>query len=238
MIITEKFDNYTIAEVIKAYLIDGESHRNIQRKILGLPAPTKGGGFVAMDLLHHYNIHGDKKGLLNKKSISELNTSDDLEFKKALDMINEFNLIKEEAEEYYIINQEINKNNNPTESKNNIKVRAYQNKLREIVLDNYNSTCSICEINKSDLLVCSHIKPWMADKEQRLNPQNAICFCVLHDKMFARGYFSIDSKYNIIFGPKSDNQIKKLLNNLKFKEPKVNKPDISFLEYHYNEICN
>ncbi|SHJ24731.1 putative restriction endonuclease [Mesonia phycicola] len=237
MVITDKFDNYTIAEVIKAYLIDGQSHRNIQREILNLPAPARGGGFVAMELLHHYNIRGDKKGLLTKKSISKLNATNDLEFKKALQIIEELNFVEEEAEEYFIKNQEINKSNNPTESKSEIKIRAYQNKLREIVLDNYNSTCAICEINKSDLLVCSHIKPWMSDKEERLNPQNAICFCVLHDKMFDKGYFSLDSEYRIVFGPKSDKQIKKLLTDLEFKKPKVNEPNISFLEYHYNEIC-
>lgn len=75
MAITDKFNNYAIAEVIKAYLIDGQSHRNIQREILNLPAPARGGGFVIMELLHHYNIREDKKDLLTKKSISELNTT-------------------------------------------------------------------------------------------------------------------------------------------------------------------
>tara|TARA_R100000322_G_scaffold96580_1_gene60870 strand:+ start:55 stop:771 length:717 start_codon:yes stop_codon:yes gene_type:complete len=237
MAITEKFDNYTIAEVIKAYLLDGQSHRKIQREILDLPAPARGGGFVAMELLHHYNIRGDKKGLLNKKTISELNTTDDLRFKKALEIIAELNFVEEEAEEYFVRNQEINKNNNPTESKSEIKVRAYQNKLREIVLDNYNSTCAICEINKTDLLVCSHIKPWFVDKEERLNPKNTICFCVLHDKMFDKGYFSLDSNFKIIFGEKADNQIKELLKTSKFKRPKINEPNEVFLKYHFEEIC-
>lgn len=237
MAITEKFDNYTIAEAIKAYLIDGQSHRNIQREILNLPAPARGGGFVAMELLHHYNIRGDKKGLLNKNSISELKNTNDLEFIKALQIIEELNFVEEEAEEYFVKNQEINKNNNPTESKSEIKVRAYQNKLREIVLDNYNSTCAICDINKTDLLICSHIKPWSVDKEERLNPKNAICLCVLHDKMFDKGYFSLDSEYKIIFGQKADSQIKELLKNNTFKIPRYNEPDENFLKYHFDEIC-
>lgn len=191
-----------------------------------------------MELLHHFNIHGDKKGLLNKKSISDLKNSNELMFNKALQIIEEVNFVEEEAEEYFVKNQGINKRNNPTESKSEIRVRVYQNKLREIVLDNYKSACAICEINKPDLLVCSHIKPWKADKEERLNPRNAICFCVLHDKMFDKGYFSIDSEFKIIFGPKSDKLVKKLLTDLEFKKPKVSEPDISFLKYHYDEICN
>ena len=102
MAITDKFDNYIIAEVIKAYLIDGRSHRNIQREILNLPAPAKGGGFVVMELLHHFNIRGDKKSLLTKKSISELKTTNDSEFKKALQIINELNFVEEEAGEYFV----------------------------------------------------------------------------------------------------------------------------------------
>lgn len=238
MTIIDKFDNYTIAKVLKGYLIDGQGHRRIQREILNLPAPARGGGFVTMELLHHYNIRGEKKGLLSKKSSSEQYAyEEDLSIEKAIKIVKELNKVEEEAGQYFIKNQNINISNNPTESKSDVKVRVYQNKLREIILDNYNYTCSICNLNKPDLLVRSHIKPWAVDKNERLNPQNAICFCVLHDKMFDKGYFSLDSEYKIIFGSKSDEYIKQLLVGLEFKMPKVNEPNISFLEYHYNEIC-
>jgi putative restriction endonuclease len=238
MAIIDKFDKHTIAEVVKAYLVDGLSHRKIQREILNIPAPARGGGFVAMEILHHFNIHGDKKGVLKNNSVFKLRDTGDKAFDNALDIYQDLNQIKEEAEEYFTRNQEINKNNNPTESKSEIKIRVYQNKLREIVLSNYNSTCAICEIDKKDLLICSHIKPWFSDKEERLNPKNTICFCVLHDKMFDRGYFSIDSDYKIIYGQKADNQIKDLLKNRSFKPPNVNPPDESFLIFHFEEICN
>ncbi len=237
MTITDKIDNYTIAQVIKAYLIDELSHRDIQRKILNLPAPVRGGGFIAMELLHSYNIHGDKKGILNKKSMSELKNTNDLVFKQALSIVEELTLAQEESKMFFVKNQKINKNNNPTETKSEIKARVYQDKLREIVLDNYNKTCAICDINKTDLLICSHIKPWNIDKEERLNPKNAICFCALHDKMFDRGYFSLDVEYKIIFGKKADFHIKELLKNTSFKKPKHNEPDKKLLKYHFEEIC-
>lgn len=237
MTIINKFEKYKIAEIIQAYLFDGKSHRRIQREILGLPAPARGGGFVVMEILHHFNIRGDKKGVLKNNSTYELRKNNDTNFNKALDIYEELNIVKEEAEEYFIKNQQINKNNNPTESKSEIKIRIYQNKLREIILSNYNSTCAICEINKTDLLVCSHIKPWNIDKEERLNPKNAICLCVLHDKMFDKGYFSLDPEYKIIFGQKADYQIKELLKTNSFKVPKHNEPDKNFLKYHFEEIC-
>ena len=46
-------------KVLKAYLVDGWSHRKIQREILKLDAPARGGGFVAMDILHKYNIQSN-----------------------------------------------------------------------------------------------------------------------------------------------------------------------------------
>mgnify|MGYP003632166600 CR=1 FL=1 len=238
MAIIDKFEKPQIAEVIKAFLVDGKSHRMIQREILNLPAPAKGGGFVVMEILHQYNIRGDKKGILKRKSVNELRATDDVPFKNSLDIYDELNLLNEEAEKYFTGNQEINKNNNPTESTSKIKVRVYQNKLREVILSNYNSTCAICEINKVDLLVCSHIKPWFIDKKERLNPKNAICFCVLHDKMFDKGYFSLDSNYKIIFGKKADTQIRGLLKTSSFKRPKAHEPNEVFLKYHFEEMCN
>lgn len=237
MSITDKFEQHKIAEVIDAYLADGKSHRKIQREILNLPAPSRGGGFIAMEILHHFNIRENKKGILRNSSLEKLKGSTDKAFIKALKIYEELNLIKKEAENYFATNQIINKNNKPTEVKSEIAIRIYQNKLREVILSNYQSKCAICEINKPDLLVCSHIKPWVTDKEERLNPQNVICFCVLHDKMFDKGYFSLDSNYKIIFGQKADNQIKKLLKNLTFKAPKVNPPQVSFLRFHFEEIC-
>jgi putative restriction endonuclease len=232
-----KFDNYTIARVIEAYLVRGNSHRKIQRKILNLPAPARGGGFVAMEILHHFNIRNDKKAIFKNKVLSQIEKTDDKKFNKAIQLISELDIAQEEAAEYFSKNQNINKGNNSTESSSETKRRVYQDKLREVILNNYNSTCAVCDINKEDLLICSHIKPWAIDEKERLNPQNAICLCALHDKLFDKGYFSLNKKYNIILSEKSDKQIRKLMKNCKFKHPEINPPKIEFLEYHFNEIC-
>ncbi|MCR9064374.1 MAG: AAA family ATPase [Cytophagales bacterium] len=52
--------------VIYAYLKNSLSHRKIQSEVLGEDAPARGGGFLAMQILHEYEIEGDKKGVLNK----------------------------------------------------------------------------------------------------------------------------------------------------------------------------
>ncbi|MDQ3022030.1 MAG: EVE domain-containing protein [Bacteroidota bacterium] len=54
----------TEARVIYAYLVKSMSHRNIQREILEKESPARGGGFLAMQILHDYEIRDDKKGVL------------------------------------------------------------------------------------------------------------------------------------------------------------------------------
>lgn len=78
------FEEDYILRVIMAYLFDGKSHRQIQREILGLPAPANGGGFIVMDILHNFDIRGDKKGILQGKNISEMITNSTDELKTIL----------------------------------------------------------------------------------------------------------------------------------------------------------
>ena len=92
-------------------------------------------------------------------------------------------------------------------------------------------------LDKKDLLVCSHIKPWSEDKLNRLNPKNAICLCVLHDKLFDKGYFSLDDDYHLLFSDKSDLKIKKFFSACQFSKPIKEAPDTTLLAYHRSEIC-
>lgn len=219
-----------------SYLYEGKSHREIQRDILALPAPARGGGFVAMDILHYFNIRGDKKGILqNKEILDELNSASGA-YAQALRKVIEFKNLEKQVKNNigrkgFIVNSE------NTEITAKTKIRINQSVLRDYVLSLYNNECALCNINKSDLLICSHIKPWSIDEENRLNPSNAICFCVLHDKLFDKGYFSLDNNYKIIFGAKADSQIRDLMKGLSFKKPKDYLPDTLFLSYHYDEIC-
>lgn len=230
------FEEYIILQVIISYLCEGKSHRQIQRDVLHLPAPTRGGGFIAMDILHHFNIRGDKKGLLIHNDISEEIKNSTGSLHEILQKVIAFKTAERQAKNN-IKAKIFTVNNNNTEITAITKNRINQNVLRDFVLNNYNNQCAICKINKPDLLVCSHIKPWKEDIENRLNPSNAICFCVLHDKLFDRGYFSLDRNYNIIFSSKADSQIKDIVGEQNFKAPVNYKPDILLLDYHHKEIC-
>ncbi|WP_158281901.1 HNH endonuclease [Winogradskyella wandonensis] len=230
------FDSYTKAKVLKAFLKDSLSHRQIEKDILDIPYLARGGGFVAMEILHSYNIKKEKKGILKNKSIDELYEIKDKKFNRGLDLLIELDSSYEESEKYFNSFSEID-NNIITDRISQVKARVFQDKLRRIVLSNYYCKCAFCEIDKEDLLICSHIKPWAISIEDRLKATNAICLCVLHDKLFDKGYFGLDSSYNIVFSKKADLTIKRILEPLKFRKPIRSQPSLEFLNYHLKEIC-
>ena len=65
----DKFPLTIQTKVIHAYLVEAKSYLRIQKEILKIDAPARGGGFVAMQILHHYTIHGNKKGILIHNSL-------------------------------------------------------------------------------------------------------------------------------------------------------------------------
>lgn len=231
------FSEEKILKVLIAYLYDGKSHREIQREILNIPAPASGGGFITMGILHHYDIKGDKKGVLSVQDINNEINRNHGNYLKALKVVKAYKDAELRAKEA-LQTKTFDIDTSNTEIMGITKVRINQSVLRDYVLENYENKCSLCNISKRDLLVCSHIKPWSVDEKNRLNPSNAICFCALHDKLFDRGYFSLNDNYHIIFGKKADLSISMLFDRLNFRRPVKDMPNIEFLKYHFEEICN
>jgi len=78
------------ARVIYAYLKKSLSHREIQEEILGKDAPSRGGGFLAMEILHGYGIEGDKKGILNSMPFHEEYSNSSGKYREALEILNKY----------------------------------------------------------------------------------------------------------------------------------------------------
>ena len=89
MVDIHNFSDEKVLQVIKSYLVEAESHRFIQEKILGIDAPARGGGFVAMQILHHYGIRGDKKGILMRSSLEDEYSEAEGSYKLALKILKE-----------------------------------------------------------------------------------------------------------------------------------------------------
>jgi putative restriction endonuclease len=79
-----------------------------------------------------------------------------------------------------------------------IRTRVNQNFFRQVVMVNYSGRCAISGIDIPDLLVASHIIPWAKNEEERLNPENGICFSALYDRAFDRGHIAINDKLEIL----------------------------------------
>jgi len=125
-----------------------------------------------------------------------------------------------------------------------IKTRVNQNFFRKIVLVNYSGRCAITGIDIPDLLIASHIIPWSKNEDERLNPENGICFSSLYDKAFDAGYISINGKFEILTSPILKKKMKENyyeryfahLTNTQLHLPKKYLPKKEFLEFHLDTI--
>ena len=123
-----------------------------------------------------------------------------------------------------------------------VKTRVNQNFFRQMVLSTYNFSCCITGLNKPQLLIAGHIKPWALDKDNRVNPRNGLAINALHDKAFETGLISISPEYKILVSSqlkvKPSKEVKTFF--LKYENKLINLPkrflpDPKFLKYHNDE---
>lgn len=120
--------------------------------------------------------------------------------------------------------------------------RVYQDFFRRAVLASYDYRCCVCSIDLPALLNASHIIPWSIDKQNRVNPENGLCLCVLHDRAFDRGILSVDERMNIFVSreaKKSRNEfVQRTITDFAHKPIQVPRrffPRPEFLMWHF---CN
>ncbi|MFD1603546.1 HNH endonuclease [Flavobacterium artemisiae] len=127
-----------------------------------------------------------------------------------------------------------------------VKTRVNQCFFRKLVLTNYANKCAITGIDIPELLFASHIIPWSANEEHRLNPENGICFSALYDKAFDKGLIGINTDHKIIFSEtlkkkKNTEYFQKYFapieNNEIIKAQKY-LPNKDFLQHHLDMIFN
>ena len=140
-------------KVLKAYLVDGWSHRKIQREILKLDAPARGGGFVAMDILHKYNITGEYKAILKNRHLSKE------ELIKYLNDINTEHSSSIEDSKNKISNEFLKKQL----SKNNIEYKSLKNSFYEINLSDNKYLLKCRTYNKNYTFVTKSEIPELSD---------------------------------------------------------------------------
>ena len=73
-----------------------------------------------------------------------------------------------------------------TERQAIISQRIGQQIIRKHLLSLYENKCAMCSIDHPDLLRVSHIIPWSENIDTRLNIQNTLLLCGLHDVAFKK----------------------------------------------------
>jgi len=123
--------------------------------------------------------------------------------------------------------------------------RTGQGFFRQAVLSSYRNACCVTGLAVPDLLVASHIVPWKANREQRLNPQNGLCLSNLHDKAFDRGLISFDQGFRLLVGEALHKEARRRAfaeaNFLAYEGRRITfperfSPDPELLRYHRERI--
>lgn len=83
-------------------------------------------------------------------------------------------------------------------------LRIGQAAFAERVKDSYGVECCFPRCQESDarLLVASHIDRWSDNKQLRGDLGNGLCLCVLHDKAFEVGIFTVDEDFRVFVSPR------------------------------------
>jgi predicted restriction endonuclease len=132
----------------------------------------------------------------------------------------------------------------PSEAVATAKVRLTQRFFRRAVLSAYDSTCCICKVRPSYLLVASHIMPWSSSPEHRTNPRNGLTLCVLHDKAFDVGQLTIRPTYVVDVSDELIQLSDVPVGRAAFRDidgstmhmPSRFLPDQEFLKYHNDHV--
>lgn len=125
-----------------------------------------------------------------------------------------------------------------------VKIRINQNVFRQIVLSNYSTKCAVSNIDIPDLLVASHIIPWSANENERLNPENGICLSNLYDKAFDEGLIGITEQFSVVISKDLKKNTNKdyyqkyfaELENKKLLLPIRYLPKKEFLQFHLDTV--
>lgn len=126
---------------------------------------------------------------------------------------------------------------NSTSVKREVESRLGQGKYRQELIKIWGK-CAVTEFERVDLLISSHIKPWLKSTDiERLDPFNGLLLSPSLDKLFDRGYISFTDEGNIIISSLMDEEdITKIGLNKTMKLYKVEPNCIPYLKYHRTEV--
>jgi len=97
-----------------------------------------------------------------------------------------------------------------------VRSRLGQAKFAEEIKKLYGDRCCFpgCEVSDSRFLVASHIARWADDETLRGKLGNGLCFCLVHDKAFELGLFTLDEQFRVFVNPREERSRSPITHNL------------------------
>lgn len=207
------------AEIIYRHLVLNESTRLIEKEVLN----TSNSGWNSWNVQQVYGFNKKTKGIM-KNEINNLNFKNQI-----LDSIKKIDISNLDKELGKVTIDDLD-NDNEIFSENDgkdilriAKDRVGQAKWRNKLLKIYDSQCALCDISHPALLIASHIKSWQySNEKERIDTDNGIIFCALHDRLFDRGFISFSDNYEVLYSKNYNFESIGLEKDLKFRK-KFNK---------------
>jgi hypothetical protein len=130
-----------------------------------------------------------------------------------------------------------------TEGVSKARTRLQTEALRRIVLRDYDETCAFCDMNLPQLLEVAHIRGWDEDAENRLNPSNALCLCLLHHGAFDSKLLTVLPDGDILLSKNvatnhraTVEMMLKAIDRKTMRKPHKFAPNPEFLKYHNDKF--
>lgn len=83
------------------------------------------------------------------------------------------------------------------------KYRLNQNALRKLTLELFEGKCCLSRTKVKEILVCSHIKPWVvSERHEKCDPENTLMLAATWDRLFDRGLISFSNSGKIMVSKK------------------------------------
>ena len=116
------------------------------------------------------------------------------------------------------------------------KIRLNQGRLRRICLDHFDNSCCVSGVSVTEVLICSHIKPWAkSSSEEQGDIENTLLLAATLDRLFDRGIISFSDGGKILWSASLPREERKKLyfsTSLKLKNKFLTTGRLKYLAYH------
>ncbi|MBS5933623.1 MAG: HNH endonuclease [Clostridiales bacterium] len=117
------------------------------------------------------------------------------------------------------------------------KARIGQGIYRDNLLNKHESRCMLCGLQYKGLLIASHIKEWSeANNEERVDCNNGLLLCTLHDSLFDKHLITFDDNGKIMISTRLNTKDRALCNITEESKIEMESRIAKYMAYHRNKF--